>query len=93
MDRKTAQDLIDTYCDDVPLEDAVERLMRSTLNEADLDLLQDGTNDQVREIQDRLDEILYGPPGSQRELPGYSAWRNRFIHTRAGMNRASIWAA
>ena len=58
MDRSTAQDLIDTYCDDVPLEDAVERLMRSTLTEADLVL--DGTNDQVREIQDRINECLYG---------------------------------
>ena len=70
MNRLTAQDLIDSYCDDEPLEGAVGRLMNSTLTEADLCIFGNGTNDQVRELQDRIDEILYGPPGSQQELLG-----------------------
>ena len=56
-----AQHLLDSYCDDEPLEGAVGRLMNSTLTEADLCIFGNGTNDQVRELQDRIDEILYGP--------------------------------
>ena len=57
MTRDDAQHLLDTYCDDVPREDAVERLMASTFSEADAASLNEPGN---AAIQDRLDEIIYG---------------------------------
>ena len=57
MTKKTAQHLIDTYCDDAPTVGALERLMASTLTEYDLSRL--GLPGYAH-IQDRIDGAIYG---------------------------------
>ena len=51
----TAQAFIDSYCNDEPLPDAVERLMRSSLTPDDADRI----NEPGGEQQDEFDSVLY----------------------------------
>lgn len=75
LNRVTARHLIDTYCQDAPLADAIARLLRSNV---DVQSEQTG-NDQV-EIggwfvsQRELDRVLYGDPNYRHVTIRKTSW-------------------